>query len=345
MFLNKFTDIFSIEIGRNRLVMENSVFLSFDGSKLVSHIKIYENNSKQKIHLIPVCHFGTYDYFHDIVAYVGEDIPCIFENIKIGSELDKSHKPLKNLDDFIEIYSNIYDKFWNECETLIKKFNKKYVGKEIKQLQKLAKREVYKSNDKIMQIYELCEKVNFSITSMLLIQVYWAEILDLEHQFMAIDYENDIPSRSNWCHGDLNFGAVQNKLNITELTKQALTSPTQTQISETQKEMSLILQAILGAIQLCQLNPVSQRRKEIAEVLIDSMKTENQAFEEQSPEFLLKTRNMIVERGISIFLEDFDEIMVFYGAYHMIAIEQFLLGGGFELKAEKCFDIFDINYY
>lgn len=163
----------------------------------MSHVKMYENNLNKKVHLIPVCHFGTKDYFHNIMAYVGEEIPCIFESIKLGSELDKSYKPIKTLDDLIEVYSIIYDKFWEEFSSLIKKFNKKYVGKDIKKLHELVKREVYNSNDKIIKIYELCEKVNFSLTSMTLIQVYWSEILNLDYQFIAIDYENDIPNRSN----------------------------------------------------------------------------------------------------------------------------------------------------
>ena len=73
------------------------------------------------------------------------------------------------------------------------------------------------------------------------------------------------------------------------------------------------------------------------------MKTHYQAFEEQSPELLLKMRNTIVERGISILLEDFDEIMVFYGAMHMIGIETFLINNDFVFKNEIQFEVFSIE--
>jgi hypothetical protein len=323
--------------------MENSVFLSFDGSKVVSHIKIYENDLKQKIHLIPVCHIGTYDYFQNIVTYVGEDIPCIFENVKLGSESDKPHKPIKNLDDLIEIFSITYDKFWQEYKSLIKRSYRKFSGREVKKLHKLVRREVYKSNKKIMQIYELCEKTNFGITNVILIQVYWCEILELEHQTIAIDYENDIPNRSNWCHGDVNFEALKNKADLSEVIKQVLTNPTQKQISEIQKERYLVMQSILESINLYRIGDSSQRRKELATMLTDAMTTQYQALENQSPEFLMKMRNTIVESGISILLQDFNEIMIFYGAMHMIPIEKFLLDAGFKLRSEERFEVFDVN--
>ena len=57
--------------------MTDSGFLSFDGDSLFSHIKIYENQSNQKIHLIPVSHIGKEEYFHELVEYVG-NTTCIF---------------------------------------------------------------------------------------------------------------------------------------------------------------------------------------------------------------------------------------------------------------------------
>ena len=323
--------------------MEHSTFLSFDESKLVSHIKIYENHLKQKIHLIPVSHIGTKEYFQNILEYVGENIPCIYENIKIGSEGDNSYKSIKNLEDLIEYYYVRYGKVWQEFNSLNKKFFRKYISKEVKNLHKLVQQEVKKSNKQIKQIYELCSKSYFNMIVTYLMQFYWCEIFKLEHQMIAIDYENDIPNRSNWRHGDLDYGTPKDNTNLKETLKNLLTNPTQNLISEVEKEKTIVMGMLLATINFSRISSVSQRRRELATLLIDAMTTQYQEFENFSPEFLLKMRNRIVEEAISSLLEDYNEVMVFYGASHMISIEKFLLNEGFKLENEELFKVFDIG--
>lgn len=327
--------------------MENSVFLSFDESKLVSHIKIYENHLKQKIHLIPVCHIGTKEYFQNIVAYVGEEIPCIYENLKFGSIDDKSYKSSKTLDDLIEFYYEnyyqSYDKHGQEYKSLLKNFYKKYTSKEVKKLHKLVRKEVFKSSNKIIQIFDLCEKTNFNLFNTYVLQVYWCEMLGLEHQMMTIDYENDILNRNNWCHGDLDFSKIKDKTNLEEKIKQILINPTQQLINESEKERTMVMGTLLVTINFYRMDNCTQRRRELATLLIENMTTIFQDFENSSPEIVLKTRNTIVEKGISILLEEFNEIMVFYGAMHMISIEKFLLNEGFKLISEESFEVFNVD--
>ena len=322
--------------------MGHTVFLSFDESKLVSHIKVYENHLNQKIHLIPVSHIGTKEYFQNIVEYVGNEIPCIYENIKLGSEGDTAYKSITNLEDLIEYYNVRYGKIWQEFNSLNKKFYRKYISKEVKEIHKLVQQEVKKSNKQINQIYGLCKKSYFNMIVTYLIQFYWCEIFKLEHQMIAIDYESDIPNRSNWCHGDLNYEAPEDNTNLKETLKNLLSNPTQNLVNELEKEKTIVLGMLLATINFSRKNTYSQRRRELATLLIDSMTTQYLEFENSSPEFLLKMRNVIVEEGISSLLEDFDEIMVFYGAMHMINIEKFLLNEGFKLIKEESFEVFNV---
>jgi hypothetical protein len=213
----------------------------------------------------------------------------------------------------------------------------------LKKVLKLLQQEAHKSNKKIIQIYELCKKTNFSLINATVIQAYWCEIFKLEHQMRAIDYENDIPNRSNWVHVDLNLNLEENKTDQIEKVLQVLKNPTQAVIDETEKERSFIIGTLINTINLSQMSECSQRRKEFANMIIDTMTTQYHAFENVSPEFLLKKRNTIVEKGISTLLEDFDEITVFYGAVHMIGIENHLFNKGFKVINEKCFEVFDIN--
>ena len=323
--------------------MQNISFLSFEGGKLLSHVKIYENESNHKIHLIPIVHIGTKDYFHNIVEYVGDDIPCIYESMGFASNGDESHNIKRNLDDLIEFYSNEYDLMWKDHDSFIKKFHRKYTSKELKKVLKLIRQEAYKSNKKIIRIYELCNKTNFSLINGNIIQIYWCEILRLEHQMMAIDYEIDIPNRSNWVRADLNFKLEQNKTEQIEKILEVFKNPTQTVLDEIEKERSFIMGTLINTINLSQMNKCSQRRKEFAKMTIDTMTTQYHAFENVTPEYLIKQRNIIVEEGISTLLEDFDEVAVFYGAVHMIGIEKYLFNKGFKVINQKCYEVFDIN--
>lgn len=265
--------------------------------------------------------------------------------MKLGSPKEKFYKPIKNCDDLIEFYSILYEKVWQEYKSLLKRSYSKFSGKKVKKLHKIVQREVYKSNEKIIQIYELGEKNNFGITNMLMIQLYWCEILELEHQSIIIDYENDIPNRFNWWHGDINFDDFIDQDHVKEAIEQVLTNPTQEQISEIQKERYLIMLEILVSIDLYRMGDISQRRADIANMIVNSLTTQYQAIENESSELLLKMRNTIVETSIVDLLEDNNEIMIFYGAMHMINIEKFLLSNGFKLKNEECFEVFDINTY
>ncbi|MFX1388723.1 MAG: hypothetical protein ACFE9Z_01510 [Promethearchaeota archaeon] len=320
--------------------MENKSFISLDGNKVLSHVKIYESDFNHKIHLIPVIHIGTADYFLNIVEYVGE-IPCIFENLKLGRKNSEFDKPIKNIDDFIESYSKISEKKWREYDSLIKKFIRKYISKDIKKLHKTIRNLVNELNGKLKTIYELCEKTNFDLSNLLMIQLYWCEILKLKHQFVVIDYVNDIPNRRNWIHTDLNFEKLMDQENLKEIINQFFKDPTQQQVIEAQKQMKLVLLSIFQSLQFIKTDDISQRRREFARIIIDEVAIQYKAFENLSPKLLFNVRNEMIANVVLDLLENEEEIMIFYGATHMIFIEKMLLDAGFKPKTEKLFEIFN----
>ena len=78
-------------------------------------------------------------------------------------------------------------------------------------------------------------------------------------------------------------------------------------------------------------------------MIIDVMTKSYEAYEKMNPELLMKTRNTLIENSILDLIAENNEIMVFYGASHMINIEKFLLGVGFLFESQKKFEVFNIN--
>ena len=128
-----------------------------------------------------------------------------------------------------------------------------------------------------------------------------------------------------------------------ELLKIILTEPSKEVLNEVLKEINIILSSILGTVELANLPNVSQRRERLATWLIASISQQYKIIEEVSPEYILNMRNNMVENSILEILEENDEVMVFFGATHMIGIEKFLTENGFTFKGEEPFKVFDIN--
>jgi pheromone shutdown protein TraB len=165
----------------------------------------------------------------------------------------------------------------------------------------------------------------------------------LEHQLIAIDFTNDIAKRSNWIHTDINFEDFKDRKDFSDTIKRILTTPTKKVINESQKEMQLVMYALYQSVEYGKILDYSQRRIIFANDLIDSMTSLYQTLEKISPELLLNMRNEMIEDTILDLIKENNEIMILYGAAHMINIEKFVLDTGFTFKAEQCFDVFNVN--
>ncbi|MHA1233645.1 MAG: hypothetical protein ACTSO6_00340 [Promethearchaeota archaeon] len=322
--------------------MNKTTFLSFDGTSLFSHCSTYHNGDSKRVCLIPVVHLGNSSYFQNLVEYVGNR-PTIFEYLKFAS-IDQDIKiSIKSFEKYMEANASATENFYNAYKKLLNNFYKKKFSKDIKALWKLVKREVKNSDNKIKQIYEFSEKTRFTIQSLTPIQLYWAEIMNLSHQCIAIDYENDILNRSNWILTDLDIGELLENVDIHELLKYILTEPSKEVLNEVLKEINIILESILGCVELANLLNVSQRRERLATWLMVSTSQQYKIVEETSPEFILNMRNNKVEDSILEILEKNDEVMVFFGVTHMRGIERFLIDNGFTFKFEEPFEVFRIG--
>ena len=213
--------------------MKNASFLSFDGTSLFSHCCTYHNEASKKVCLIPVVHLGDLEYYQNLENFIGNR-QTIFENVKFTNKgtIDQPLIELKNFDDYMEQIAPSTEDFYSKYKNLLNNFYKKFLSKDIKKLLKSVKKQVEKSDNKIQKIYDMSEKTRFNIQSLPSIQLYWAEVMNLTHQYAAIDYDNDIINRKNWIHADLDVGKLLEDFDLDELLKVILTEPSKVQLNE-----------------------------------------------------------------------------------------------------------------
>ncbi|MBY8987811.1 MAG: hypothetical protein KGD61_05105 [Candidatus Lokiarchaeota archaeon] len=167
--------------------------------------------------------------------------------------------------------------------------------------------------------------------------------MNLDQQQIAIDYEKDIPYRSNWIHIDLDFDEMTENVDINELVEEILTEPSPEILEICLKEIRFILANILGMVEVKKIPEISKRREFLASGLIQTLTNQFEEIKKNMPDYLLETRNSMIEDQILNLIEDHEEVVVFYGVAHMIAVERFLLEQGFSLKTQQSFEVFKIE--
>jgi len=318
-------------------------FLDYDGKSLFSNCLVYQNENKKKVYLLPVIHIGSTQYYYGMDAYIENRI-CVYEKLKLASSDKNWQKPIKSLNEYIELSSPGIEEFWEQYKKLLDKFYKKFLPRDIKKLWKMAKKEFENFDNKIRIIYDSCVKSGFGIQNLFPIQLYLCEIMNLDHQQIAIDYENDISYRPKWIHVDLDFEKMTENVDVNELVEEMLTEPSPETLDIFLKTIRLLLTNVLALVEFKKIPEISKRRELLANGIIQGL---TQQFEEikknYTPEYLLETRNSMIEDQILNLIEDHEEIVVFYGMAHMIAVERFLLEQGFNLKTQQSFEVFKIE--
>lgn len=322
--------------------MKEFKFLDYDGTSLFSNCVVYQNEKRVQVHLLPVIHIGEVSYYVELLNYIQDRI-CVFEKLNLASSNIDKEIFVKNLDEYLEITSPGIEDFWSRYKNLLKKFYKKFLTRDVKLIWKTVKKEFKNFDANIQKIYDDCLKTGFGIQNLFPIQLYLCEIMNLDHQMITIDYVGDIPHRTNWIHADLDFDKITENVDIFDLIEDLLTEPSPEELEVLLKQMSLILINILGMVEFRVTPGISKRRELLANGIIQGL---TQQFEEiltYTPDYIMEDRNSMVEEQILNLIEEHEEIVVFYGAAHMGAIERFLLNQGFSFKNQQSFRAFKIE--
>ncbi|NVM18755.1 MAG: hypothetical protein HWN80_13655 [Candidatus Lokiarchaeota archaeon] len=317
-------------------------FLDYDGISLFSNCRVYQNEKNVQVHLLPVIHIGEAKYYADLQNYIQNRI-CIFEKIKLSSSKENQQKSAKSLDEYIEITSPEIEEFWGQYNKLLKKFYKKFLTRDVKSLCKMVKKKFKSFDAKIRKIYDDCVKSGFGIQNLYPIQLYLCEIMNLDHQLLAIDYEGDIVHRTNWIHTDLDFGSITENVDLNELIEEMLKEPSPKILEMLLKQIRLLLTNILGMVEFKITPEISKKRELLASGLVQFLTHQFEEATNITPEYILEGRNSMIEKQILNLIEDHEEIVVFYGVAHMGAIERFLVEQGFSFKTQQSFKAFKIE--
>lgn len=317
-------------------------FLNYDGSSLFSNCLVYQNQNNVQVHLLPVIHIGEAIYYADLLNYIQNRI-CIYEKINLASSNAEQQNFAKNLDEYLEIASPGIEEFWSQYKKLLKKFYNKFLTREVKSIWKMVKKEFKNFDDKIQKIYDDCIKSGFGIQNLYPIQLYLCEIMNLDHQILAIDYISDIPHRINWIHTDLDFDKITENVDLVELIEEMLTEPSPETLKILLKQIRLLLTNILGMVEFKITPKVSKRRELLANGLVHLLTQQFEEVKKNTPDYILEGRNSLIEEQILNLIEDNKEIVVFYGVAHMGAIKRFLVEQGFSVKNQQSFEAFKIE--
>jgi len=302
---------------------------------------VYQNKKNILIHLLPVIHIGDTQYYTNLLNYIQHRI-CIFEKINLATP-DLTQKSAKSLDEYFEIASPGTLEFWEQYNKLLTKFYKKFLTHRVKSLWKSVKKQFKNFDDKIRTIYDFCVKSGFGIQNLYPIQLYLCEIMNLNHQMLAIDYMNDIPQRSNWIHTDLDFGTITKNVDLNELVEEMLTEPSPETLEMFMKQIKLLLTNILGMVEFKMTPEISEKRELLASGLVHFLTQQFEEITDDTPEYILEERNSMVQEQILNLIEDHKEIVVFYGVAHMSAIEKFVQEQGFSMMTQQRFRAFQIE--
>lgn len=317
-------------------------FLDYDGKSLFTNCLVYQNEMKVQIHLLPVIHIGDTPYYSELQNYVQDRI-CLFENLNLVPSDVELKKSVTSLDEYLELSSQGIEEFWDLYNILLKKFYKKFLTRDIKSLWKLAKKEFKNVNDNSRTIYDNCVKSCFGIQNIYPITLYLCEIMNLDHQMIAIDYINDIAHRTNWIHADLDLTKITENVDLNDLLEKILTDPSPEMLEGTLQQIRFALTNVLVMRRFKKSPNASKRRELLADDLIQSFTQEFEEANNYAPDYLLDDRNSLVEDKILNLIEEHEEIVVFYGVGHMRALEGFLLKHGFTLISKQSFEAFKIE--
>lgn len=324
--------------------MEKQDFVIFDGSSVYSNCCAYHNPNKGKVHLIPVVHLGTKEYYRNLLQHIG-DFPCVYENIVLTSSDDPPQTIYYSFDEGAKALKSEVDQFWDKYHKFIEQFYKTHLSRDLKKMRKQVHKVVNKSDEKIRGILDMSERSFYGIQNIFLTQLYWAELTNLAHQFVAIDYYNDIKIRKNWIHADLNISKEleEKGIDMTELLELILTKPTPELLNIRLNEIQFLLLLINASVEMFELHKVARRRESLALSIIQTVVENYKAIEQLSPDYLIQGRNNLVEKAIYKLFGENQEIFVFFGAVHQIGLERFLLAQDFTFESQKQFEVFSIN--
>jgi hypothetical protein len=307
--------------------MASSEFIRYQQGVLeaISHVVAHEDG--RVIHLLPVVHVGEKRYYQELLEYIGDRM-CVYESINLGSS-SEGRIP-QTFDEWLSAGEANVSSFYEEYEDDIKRFQKRVLTDELKQIREAVQDNLDVVDARLTRLFNQIEQSVYSIYSVGVIQTALADLLGVAHQYAEIDYQNDIPHRKNWVHGDLEFNQVPSEDQV-----RAVLSTSNPEIIENFRKQAQFLYGSLYWIQELIFMEVPERREDFAQKVVDSAELGM-----VTPKYLNETRNNLLIHTIDTLHVDHDEVVAFYGAAHMAYIKQVAVNDEFQWRSKQEFTVF-----
>jgi hypothetical protein len=294
-------------------------FVSYQDGVLKTICHVYQHEDGRTLHLLPIIHVGEKRYYEELLEYVGEKI-CVYESMKINVddvENEQSSVIPHSFNEWFQYNENLAKEIDANLGPEIKKFQRKYkIFKGFtRKTRRLVKRNLGVADNRLTKLFYQLERTNFALHNMTVQQNLLAEFLELSYQFNVIDYFNDIPNRKNWIHGDL---VVQIHDASISKAKETLKNPPPGFVELTKTNADQFYAMIYLIESMIQLS-ISDRRKKMSEIFTNIE-------QENIPEDYITSRNNIIIETADNLFDEYDDVVIFYGAAHM---------SGIKIQAEK----------
>ena len=320
-----------------------SKFIDYDFETLSieTFAQVYRNDKNKVVYLLPKYPIGDKNYFSELLEYIGDRF-CIYEK---PFEIIRS-----SLEDYLEMTDNLANSFLKQMgEENHKKLLKLIFTKEVKSARDLVKKDLGDKNEIISRIYHQIENTGFDLKNLNTMAVYVSELLELSFENNEIDYINDIRNRENWNPSELRTDILPENLSITDI------SENPELLARLQSSASTLYSNLYGVLSLFgdKAQSLEKRRNEFInffyefEIVVREFryKPTEDLDPKYSDESLYLPRNNSLIEDIQNQLNIYDELVIYYTAWHMPRIEHELLGLGLKKKqylldADQIFTVF-----
>ena len=313
-------------------------FLTFQDGVLKTICHIFKHENGKILHLLPVTHIGERRYYLEILEYIGEKT-CIYESIEIQrGELNdntEKRKTPKTFNEWLIENETLAQDMDDSLGREIKRFQRRYkiLTLFIRRLRRLVKKNLGVADKRLAQFFHQLKRTNYSLHNITIQQHLLAEILELHFQYSVIDYENDIPNRKNWVHGDISIpNKISSNEEAIETFREILSHPSPEYIQLTRTNARLFY-GMLYLIETLMPKSINERRAGMGDIFLS-------VEQKDISRDYVDGRNKIIIETYEKLMKEHNEAVILYGAAHMDGIKNAIEEIGFKLISTSEFIAF-----
>ncbi|MFX0099828.1 MAG: hypothetical protein ACFFCS_09605 [Candidatus Hodarchaeota archaeon] len=310
--------------------------IEYNDEGMFTKVYTFEHPSKPaKVRLIPVVHIGEPSYYSALLDMIG-DQPCLYEFVTgadtSASDLFKTFVYEEDFDEIVRVTKN--HEYFKRNRAIFKRFMKKHAPLELKILHGQLKTLFWAFTESTLdEIFKVANFSLFDIGTLILLQRFLADYLQVSFQLKEIDYYGDIMKRDNWHHADIKLDDVkEDDKEPVELTPGV--------ISYFTDQVKTVLVSLASYYKLLKIPTIKERRINFAKLVDNIDNLTREMIDDSIPDLMMEVRNEVVIEQIEKMIDKGSTFFVFYGMLHLRSIEEFLTSKGYVAKEKEFVKVF-----